>query len=189
MQEEKDRLIYEVLYDDGNEKDDIFINEIDQAYPNTLYQVICGEKVTCNCGFFESSGMICRHVFFICSCNNIKDVTKLCVSKRWSLSLEEPAKHFVNPIKEKDKPISNEIPTTPQPTPIMNDVQQASNHLMFNQTSEESSDEEEKTDEKIQVVLKNTRHRVITNFDKVTAKKGAPKKGKFCILLITFNFF
>ena len=31
---------------------------------------------------------------------NIKDITKLCISKRWSVNFEEPPTHFLNPYQD-----------------------------------------------------------------------------------------
>ena len=39
--------------------------------------------------------MVCRHIFFICSLENIKDVGRLLISDRWLLSLEKSeTSHF-----------------------------------------------------------------------------------------------
>jgi len=93
-----------VQIQDNKSPEDIFVNEIDSDIPNIIYKVTCKEKISCNCGFYETTGMICRHIFFICTTENSKDVSKLRIFDRWIVSLEEISEnHFTAELLQKIK--------------------------------------------------------------------------------------
>jgi len=97
--EDKESTTYLVAYEDKSKTEDLFENEIDAAEGDPIYRVISGERFYCDCGFFERTGMVCRHIFFICTCENMKDIRRLNISQRW-LSLEFPYEtHFAIPIE------------------------------------------------------------------------------------------
>ena len=90
---------FQVQFHDNKNSEDIFINEIDLDSPKTIYKVKFGDKIDCSCGFFESTGMVCRHIFFICVTENIKDISKLRISNRWPVSLEGPSEKIFAPFQ------------------------------------------------------------------------------------------
>jgi len=57
-------VVYHVVYEDRSTTTDVFRNEIDSGGGNNVYEVTVSKKIFCNCGFYEQTGMICRHIFF-----------------------------------------------------------------------------------------------------------------------------
>jgi len=92
----REASLFEVNFKNRADEDDLIVNEVDLARPSTKYIVHHEDKITCNCGYFDTTGLICRHIFFICFCENIKDINKLVISQRWNVSLEMVEKHFIN---------------------------------------------------------------------------------------------
>jgi len=173
---EEGKSVFEVSYVGKVDESDIFENEIDSTVPQNKYKVICGEKIACNCGFFETTGMICRHVFFISFCENIKEVKRFSVSKRWNISLEEVKKHFpVAPEPEvKLEELKKEEPLIPD---------QDDNEALEIVFSKENADEEKSLlkafeEEEIEAREPKPKKVLMHNPEKVEKTKGAPKKGQ-----------
>ena len=161
---------YRVFYEDRSTSVDAFCNEIDSV-GNNVYEVSVDKKIWCNCGYYEQCGMICRHIFFICTFEDIKDIDRLSISDRWLKSLEslneqhfpnplqnfhqEEKKEKVNEIKEENQSLEIEVP---KPNiPLENNLPTISQSI------------------KVELLPKITKESPAKNF-KVAKAKGAPKK-------------
>jgi len=104
--------------------------------------------------------MVCRHVFFICICENIRDIQKLQISRRW-LSLNHLiSSHFsVLPDIEPKQLTENH-----NDEGIKIDLFEEKKIEQTETNNHENNKEPQKEEE-------------ITNMKKVVNKKGAPKKG------------
>jgi len=98
---------FEVKYDRQNKNSS---NNAESKEYRT-HAVSYGAKITCNCLFFERTGLICRHIFHICSTQNEKTMQRLVISDRWRRFLIISTQvHFQSPeIKNKeDKDVKND---------------------------------------------------------------------------------
>jgi hypothetical protein len=82
------QIFLEEKKETSNDESDIEKVEGESLYkPLRKYMVSVGEKITCDCGLFETCGLICRHIFFICSNLSIRDTKFLQISNRWIKTL------------------------------------------------------------------------------------------------------
>ena len=187
ISQEEGRSVFEVTFQNRANEEDLIENEVDLASPATKYIVKCEEKVTCNCNYFKTTGLICRHEFFICFCENVKDVNKLVISKRWSFSFEQVEKHFIK-LPEKKLPIAFEEKKEIKEEDSLN--------MEISQNKEEKIEESDKKLERDGVgnasdneneeshsskKEKELSQSPIKNFKKVVVKKGAPRKGNLIL--------
>jgi len=187
--EEKTQTVYNVAYEDKSHQGDAIKNHIDAARVNPIYTVVSGEKMTCNCGYFESTGLVCRHIFFICGCESMRDIRRLNISSRWLALLSSNEIHFSKPcvgyeLKEEEQEKKKEALKLLEDENV-NQAAQKVEELLRNFVTNESpaeKDQNEKIKEGkslvqdlITVVLQKGEHIRVENFEKTTSK-GAPRK-------------
>ena len=109
--------------------------------------------------------MVCRHIFFICVNENIKDISKLRISNRCPVSLEGPSeKHFCT-----------------LPEPVINKIENLKGEELtqiFEISTEKHELENDQQEVQTQVIssqIRRTTQSPVNNFEKVLATKGAPK--------------
>lgn len=155
---------FQVQFKNNQSPEDIFINEIDIGSDNPIYKVSCGDKIECNCGYFELTGMLCRHIFFICVTENIKDLSKLRISDRWALSLEGSSdKHFCT----LPEPIVNQI----EESKIEDQVQILEISTQKHDIDNVHQGIQSQAGPQTQTIIQPC----VENFEKVSTNKGAPK--------------
>lgn len=96
----ENKEIYEVQYD---RKLDIEEGSDQKVY--NKHKVVYGSKITCDCEFYERTGLICRHILHICAIKNEKTLTRLVIRDRWRRSLILSSEtHFkvIDDIKKED---------------------------------------------------------------------------------------
>ena len=136
--------------------------------------ITCQEKIDCSCGYFEATGMVCRHIFFICVTENIKDISKLRISDKWILSLEmEPEKHFCT----SPELINNAQERSPKDGRSQDSVQ-----IIEITTQKCSLDTVEQEPQAFNLQNPKINQTPVNNFEKVLTKKGAPKGKKIYFL-------
>jgi len=187
LSQEEGSTTFEVSFENRASEEDIIENEVDLACPSTKYIVEYSDKIVCSCNYYETTGLICRHIFFICFCENIEDMHRLVISKRWSLSFEQLEKHFSslpeNRILNKSEEKKN--------------IQDESSSIMEISDKKEEKFEEKKREDQDDKAINEVdseneesksvsprKESPIKNFRKVVVKKGAPTKaakGKFII--------
>ena len=174
---EDDKSIIEVFYKKEMDQVELFKNEVDESMPNNVYTITLSDKITCDCGFFNRTGMVCRHIFFICSIENVKDVQKLEISDRWLISLEYfRDSHFTQPPNKEEPKDENDTTLQKKDDQIL-EIQMIKDEDLSGQIN---SLQEEELPKKVKVSI--TKNDVkVPNFSKVVKKKGAPKKSKLNI--------
>ena len=152
----EESVVYKVFFADKSTDFDLFYNDIDINTEKPVYEVICSDKITCSCDFYDKTGLVCRHIFFICNCENIREVSRLKISQRW-INLDESNKmHFSHQLE------------------LLISAPKAVSAIDQNKEILEVVKEE---NESIEIVEVTSKVEDLTNMKKVVSKKGAPKKG------------
>jgi len=94
IEEFGEALAYENQVKEDQERDKTYL--VWRAeYPNKQREVKVGDRIVCNCGFFERIGLVCRHILRICIYDNVKSIDKLRIMDRWRMTRDkEEGLHF-----------------------------------------------------------------------------------------------
>jgi len=85
VEDELNQEICEVVYhrvqNDNNDERELIPS-------TTRHYVTIGERLSCNCSYYNRIGLVCLHIFHICNCKNLKNLNRLTIMDRWRRSLD-----------------------------------------------------------------------------------------------------